>query len=190
MYKIFTLSVFSFIILSVASCDQSAKPEIDQANEAETLKNIAIQENFDFYKKDFKTWSNYFMHSEKLYWTCVEDNFTLRATGWKDLSQFVSTYMKENPVPDSDSLLKKDVVEDFQSEIGDKLAVVRYKKNHMMPDGKFKILLESRVFQKDGDQWKIICMTSAPGYATPKSSSNIFMHNRRTINLVFTYLIC
>ena len=85
--------------------------------------------------------------------------------------------MKENPIPDSDSLLKKDVVTDFQSEISDKLAVVRYKKNHMMPDGKFKILLESRVFQKDGENWKIIGMTSATRYSTPKSSPNIFMHN-------------
>jgi hypothetical protein len=93
------------------------------------LQKITIQENFDFYKKDFKTLSNHFIHSEKLYWTCVEDNVMLRATGWKDLSQFVSTYMKENPIPDADSLLKKDVVTDFQSEISDKLAVVRYKKN-------------------------------------------------------------
>ena len=143
----------------------------------ETFKSIARQENLDFYKKDLQAWSKHFLHSNSVYWICVEDDVTLRATGWDDLNQFVSQWMKDNPTPDSDTLLKQDTIDDFQVELSNGLAFVRYKKNHMMPDGKVKVLLESRTFKLVENEWKILGMTSAPGYTTPKSTANVFIHN-------------
>ncbi len=125
---------------------------------------------------NFAAWSKHFAHSEAVYWICVEDDVTLRATGWTDLEQFVSQYMKDNPVPDSDSLLKLDVVNDVHVQATGQLAFLRYKKLHRMPGGQSKTILESRVFQKDGEDWKIVSMISAPGYLTTNSSANVFTH--------------
>ena len=97
------LNIFLIAILAIAfsSCNQTNKVlPIDEKAETEVLKKIAKQENLDFYKKDLKTWANHFDHSEKLYWICVEDDVTLRATGWNDLNQFVAQWMKENPIPE------------------------------------------------------------------------------------------
>ncbi len=85
--------------------------------------------------------------------------------------------MKENPTPDSDSLFKLNTIEDFQVEQADHLAFVRYKNNRMLPNGKTKVFLESRTFQLMHNEWKILSMVSTPGYATSKSSTNIFVHN-------------
>jgi hypothetical protein len=160
-----------------ANCTQKKSPTNDNQKLYENFKSIATQENIDFYKKDLQAWSKHFLHSNAVYWICVEDDVTLRATGWDDLNQFVGGWMKENPIPDSDSLLKQDIIEDFQVELSNQLAFVRYKKNHKMPDGKVKILLESRIFKLDNNEWKILGMTSAPGYATAKSTANVFIHN-------------
>lgn len=169
------LAVFIFI----TSCNKKTdvKSVKTSSELKETFKSIVQQENIDFYKKDFQAWSKHFLHSNSVYWICVEDDVTLRATGWDDLNQFVSKWMKENPKPDSDSLLKQDTIDDFKVELSDELAFVRYKKNHLMPDGKIKVLLESRTFKLVENEWKILGLTSAPGYATPKSTANVFIHN-------------
>ncbi len=175
----FNIGILVVVIILFLSCNQNIKPEIlvDKKNLSDALKSIATQENLDFYKKDFQSWSKHFVHSNSVHWICVEDDITLRATGWEDLNKFVSTWMKENPIPDSDSLLKQDTIDDFQVDLSDSLAFIRYKKNHKMPDGKIKILLESRTFKLVDSEWKILGMTSAPGYSTPKSTPNIFIHN-------------
>jgi hypothetical protein len=173
----------NYLLLAATICLANCNPKSDSKSTTastelnETLKSIARQENLDFYKKDIQAWSNHFVHSNAVYWICVEDDVTLRATGWEDLNQFVSQWMKENPTPDSDTLLKQDTIDDFVVELSDGLAFVRYKKNHMMPDGKVKVLLESRTFKLVENEWKILGMTSAPGYTTPKSTANIFIHN-------------
>ncbi len=171
------ISLVLLTSILLTNCNEQKKPPIDEQKQQETFKKIATQENLDFYKKDLQSWSKHFVHSNSVYWICVEDDVTLRATGWDDLNQFVSIWMKENPVPDSDSLLKQDVIDDFKVELSDQLAFVRYKKNHKMPDGKVKILLENRTFKLIDNEWKILGMTSAPGYATVKSTTNIFIHN-------------
>jgi hypothetical protein len=156
----------------------TTKPEVEVAttNDAEVLKKIALQENADFYKKDVDKWGAHFVHEPGVSWICVEDDITLRATGWEDLQKFVGDWMKENPTPESDSLLKNTTLVDVQQEIGDKLAFVRFKKFTPAPNGGTKVTLESRTFKKVNGEWKIISMTSAPGYSNAKSTNNIFVH--------------
>jgi hypothetical protein len=171
--------IFLTVSIFLASCNSKTDTKLIATSPelTETFMSIARQENLDFYKKDFQAWSSHFLHSNAVYWICVEDDVTLRATGWDDLNQFVSQWMKDNPIPDSNTLLKQDTIDDFQVELSNGLAFVRYKKNHMMPDGKVKVLLENRTFKLLDNKWKILGMTSAPGYATPKSTANVFIHN-------------
>jgi hypothetical protein len=60
--------------------------------------------------------------------------------------------------------------------IADKLAFMRYRKNKFLPDGSSKMMLENRTFQRMDDGWKIIGMTSAPGYHSAGSEPNVFVH--------------
>jgi hypothetical protein len=173
----------SALLLMITSCQQTANSNAPAAQKgtdtavlARQLQAACVQENADFYKKDLAVWGRNFAHTPSVYWICVEDDVTLRATGWQDLEQFVGGWMKENPVPAPDSLLKKERIEDFQLELADKLAFVRFKKIRQRPGQPEQLLLENRTFQRINNEWKIIGMTSAPGYNSKGSNGNIFVH--------------
>jgi hypothetical protein len=173
--------IVSLVLLFVIGCKEKKQQpasvdEINKDSLTALFTAIAVKENTDFYKKDITAWSSHFAHTPSVYWICVEDDVTLRATGWDDLSQFVGSWMKQNPVPEADSLLKKEVIEDVQTVLGDKVAFLRYKKNKFMPDGSKKIMLENRTFELINNEWKIIGMTSAPGYNSKGSEPNVFIH--------------
>lgn len=165
----------------MGSCGQkqsSPAPDYNNAQVVDTLRAAVVQENKDFYKKDLAVWGRHFAHTPAVYWICVEDDVTLRAMGWKDLEQFVGGWMKENPVPVPDSLLQKDRIEEFHAQIADRLAFVRYKKTRFKEDGTPQTMLEQRTFEREPNGWKIIGMTSAPGYDSKGSTGNVFVHGK------------
>jgi hypothetical protein len=176
-YSIIAPLILLFIIGCKEKEQQTASVnELNKDSLTLLLTGIAGKENADFYKKDITAWSSHFAHTPSVYWICVEDDVTLRATGWDDLNQFVGSWMKQNPVPEADSLLKKEVIEDVQTVVGDKVAFLRYKKNKFLPDGSKKMMLENRTFELINNEWKIIGMTSAPGYNSKGSEQNVFIH--------------
>ncbi|TAH02141.1 MAG: hypothetical protein EAZ15_05840 [Sphingobacteriales bacterium] len=165
------------IIFFCASCVTKNKATLTPKTQKiiERLKLISNQENLHLYKKDSIEWRKHFVHSNSVFWIFVEEDVTLRAIGWNDLNQFISKWMKENPTPYSDIVLKHDTIQDFKVEIADKLAFVQYKKNHVI-DGKVKMLLQSRTFKLINNEWKILGFTSAVGYSTTNSTKNVFLH--------------
>jgi hypothetical protein len=169
-----------FVASFVSACAPSPAARtaaVDTVAISRTLRDVAANENRDFYRKDFAAWQTNFVHSDAVSWVCVEDEVTLRASGWSDVRTFVGDWMTANPAPDSAALTMRDTIQDFHAEIGDQLAFVRFKRPHLMPDGKVKLLIESRTFQRVDGAWKILGMTSAPGYLTPRSTPNVFTHN-------------
>jgi hypothetical protein len=181
MMKIWTVAVGTVVMVLLHSCQQPSAVQqpiaaADSLQTVDQLKKAVVQENIDFYKKDVAAWGRHFVHSPAVYWICVEDGVTLRATGWQDLQQFVHTWMKENPAPVSDSLLQKEQIADFQAQLADKLAFVRYKKIKTGANGQPQTILEQRTFQWQDSSWKIIGMVSAPGYNSKGSTDNVFVH--------------
>jgi hypothetical protein len=169
------ITVYYSIFFSYGCIETDVKQDAKQL--ATRFKQTIEQENLDFYKKDFAAWSKHFAQTESVYWTCVERDVTLRATGWNDLSQFVSQYMKENPTPDPDSLLKLARIEDFQIEVSNGIAFTRYKNYKKLADGSTQLVLENRVFQKINDAWKIVGLVSTPGDTSAGGSQNIYVHS-------------
>jgi hypothetical protein len=105
-------AIFLFIFSLFISCKQNTEAVSleDKTKIVENLKSIVINENADFYKKDLAAWGKHFLHSESVYWICVEDDVTLRATAWADLNKFVGDWMKENPILESNTALKQDII--------------------------------------------------------------------------------
>lgn len=172
MKKELVLLVFT-VFLGLTACNEKPQKSTEVSTETnEKLKSLVKQENDDFYKKDVKVWSNHFAHTPDVYWMCVEDDVTLRATGWNDLEKFVGDWMKENPNPEPAS----NTYDDFHSVVSGDLAFLRYKKSFKTKEGIAKTMLEHRTFQNIDGEWKVIGMTSAPGYDTKGSTPNIFMH--------------
>jgi hypothetical protein len=169
--------IFIVVLGLLFGCNQNKRTLDSKEKIVSVLKARALEENRAFYKKDSTAWNNCFLHSPSVYWVCVEDDVTLRANGWEDLKQFVASWMKDNPIPENDSIINKSTIEDFNVELDNEIAFVKYKKNQIMPDGLKKTILESRVFKLDKAEWKIVGLVSVPSYSTFKSSKNIFVHN-------------
>jgi hypothetical protein len=175
----FKLLLLLALVLSLVACQQQSSSQNNTVNTQELtqqLLTICKQETKDFYKKDLKAWSQHFSQSNTLSWLCVEEDVTLRANGWNDLNQFVTNYMKENPTPDSDSLLNLNTYQNVTLEQANDLVFLNYQLNQMTAKGTYKLIRETRTFKKENNQWKILSLTSAPGYNTANSSNNVFVH--------------
>lgn len=146
-------------------------PKQDEAVILQVIEN----ESRAFYKKDHSAWANFYIHSPKVHWVCVETDITLRADGWDDLSKFVADWMQDNPEPmdyDGANFQNSDV----QMTINGDLAFVSMKSSNTQPDGSLRQLIGSRTMLRENGQWKILSMTSYPSDTPEGSTGNVYVH--------------
>lgn len=178
-FPAFALAILA-ISASLQFCSSPNPQPVDQPvtdpkqDEAAILKAIE-NESREFYKKDHAAWANYFVHSPKVHWVCVEAGVTLRADGWDDLSQFVAGWMKDNPEPmDYDKADFRN--SDVQVTIHGDLAFVTMKSSNIQPDGSLRQLIGSRTLLRENGVWKILSMTSYPSDSPEGSTGNVYVH--------------
>ena len=172
------LSLFLiFAAICLQSCQDNPKEmnALNQSHEENLILAEIENESRDFYKKDHLAWSSHYVHTPEVFWACVEKDVTLRASGWQDLSQFVATWMKNNPEPiDYDAA--KFQLTDVQLTISGDLAFATMKSSNIQPDGSLRTLNGNRTMKKINGEWKILSMTSYPNDSPEGSSKNIYVH--------------
>ncbi len=160
------------LILIMVQCIPPRSNDADQA----LILSVVENESRDFYKKDHTAWSRHYVHSPKVHWVCVEQDVTLRANGWDDLSRFVSDWMQANPEP-IDYKQANFMLTDVQITISGDMAFVSMKSSNIQPDGKPRHLIGSRTMLRENGEWKILSMTSYPSDSPKGSSANVYVHN-------------
>jgi ketosteroid isomerase-like protein len=163
-------------LLALPNCSPS-NADNSQQSPAEEKAILALieQESRDFYQKNHQAWSQNYIHSPKVHWVCVEQNVTLRANGWEDLSKFVADWMKENPEPMD---YKKAQFKNTEAKIsiqGD-MAFVTFRGSNIQPDGSKRLTIGSRTLLKEAGKWKILSMTSYPSDSPAGSTPNVYLH--------------
>ena len=163
--------------IGLQSCqDQQASPgDSALAQEKEAMLAVIENESRDFYKKDHAAWSSHYVQTPEVFWVCVEQEVTLRASGWEDLSQFVATWMTENPEP-IDYEAAQFSLSDINISMSGDLAFVSMKSSNIQPDGTLRTLNGSRTMKKINGGWKILSMTSYPNDSPEGSTPNIYLH--------------
>lgn len=169
-----------FLILAATwlqSCKDNPKEikEVYQSHEEKLILAEIENESRDFYKKDFLAWSNHYVHTPEVFWACVEKDVTLRASGWQDLSQFVASWMKNNPEP-IDYYAARFQLTDVQITISGDLAFATMKSSNIQPNGSLRTLNGNRTMKRINGEWKILSMTSYPNDSPEGSSNNIYLH--------------
>jgi hypothetical protein len=146
-----------------------------QSSEQKAIMQAIEGESRAFYQKDHTAWSEYYVQGPEVFWACVEEAVTLRASGWADLSQFVSAWMKDNPEPvDYDAAEFRHT--DIHMTIHGSLAFVSMRSSNIQPDGKLRTLNNSRTMQNVDGRWKILSMVSYPNDVPQGSTPNVYVH--------------
>lgn len=186
MFRNYIIGFFTAgIVLTAAGCTASANEENSNRStivaSAATTDSLAIMkaietETRNFYKKDHPAWSNSYVQSPQLFWLCVERGITLRASGWNDLSQFVAEWMKANPVPMIYENLNF-VIKNVHITRQGNMAFVTMEGSNLEEDGKtVRNTRGNRTLVKEGNDWKILSMTSYPSDAPAGSTANVYVH--------------
>lgn len=167
--------LFSFLFI-LGACGQ--KPKVAAIADEQPLILKTIEgETRAFYNKNHADWSRYYLNSPKVQWVCVEQDVTLRANGWNDLSQFVQQWMKENPEPMNYEAAQFKT-ENVQLTVQDSMAFVSMTGSNIQPDGSLRKTVGTRTLLKQNGEWKILSMTSYPNDAPRGSTTNVFIHGK------------
>ncbi|PIF00775.1 MAG: hypothetical protein CR994_03725 [Maribacter sp.] len=128
--------------------NQKINPELEKQAILERLNN----ETKDAFQRDYEAWTKNWVHDpsiSKVYMNFVDSTFS-ESIGWKEISQFVKTFIEEHPEPEPvPKLLDKINVRLYGNG-----AWVTYRQQ----DSLRGIKRETRLMEKVNGEWKIAGM--------------------------------
>ena len=136
---------------------QLINPELEKQAILERLNN----ETKDAFQRDYEAWTKNWVHdpsTSKVYMNFVDSTFS-ESIGWKEISQFVKTFIEEHPEPEP------------VPKLLDKINVRLYKNGawvtYEQQDSIRGLKRETRLMEKINGEWKIAGMqTTIYGFET------------------------
>ncbi|MEL6810157.1 MAG: hypothetical protein AAFP76_02355 [Bacteroidota bacterium] len=169
--KIRYLLLTLLFLFTIASCKENQETKVDGKIEQELnpeLEKQAILERLnnetkDAFQRDYEAWTKNWVRDEsisKVYINFVDHTFS-ESIGWKEISQFVKTFIEEHPEPEP------------IPELLDKIDVRLYKNGawvtYEQKDSIRGLKRETRLMEKVEGEWKIAGMqTTIYGFETDK----------------------
>ncbi|MGS2740882.1 hypothetical protein [Sinomicrobium sp. M5D2P17] len=168
------LSLFTLLILLFTiSCKENEKSKMDEKGyqevnfekEKKAILERLNTETKDAFQRDYEAWTKNWVHDptiSKVYMNFADSTFS-ESIGWKEISQFVKTFIEEHPEPEPiPKLLDKIDVRLYGNG-----AWVTYEQQ----DSIRGLKRETRLMEKVNGQWKIAGMqTTIYGFETDKSN--------------------
>lgn len=158
------LTLFIFVSCSekkefetkVTACEQ-INPELEKQAILDRLNN----ETKDAFQRDYEAWTKNWLHDpsiSKVYMNLVDSTFS-ESIGWKEISQFVKTFLEEHPEPEP----VPELLEKINARLYGKGAWVTYEQL----DSLRGLKRETRLMEKINGEWKIAGMqTTIYGFET------------------------
>lgn len=144
MLKSITTFVFLLClpILSFSQDGKMTKPSKDVV----AIKDVIKQETAAFWNRDYKAWSDTWIQESHIVWTAATQDGVRQYKGWDDWSAEVKRFIKENPKPDKDNILRGEwVVRVYGTGAW----------ASFIQDWNGSISKETRILEKQDGQWKI-----------------------------------
>lgn len=132
--------------------DGSVIEQIDPESEKQAILDRLNNETKDAFQRDYKAWTKNWVHdpnASKVYINFVDSTFS-ESIGWKEISQFVKTFLEEHPEPEP------------VPELLDKINVRLYGNGawvtYEQQDSIRGLKRETRLMEKMNGEWKIAGM--------------------------------
>lgn len=153
---IFTFSVFLF----TTSCEEIKKPEVEKIvtqtvdieQEEKAILETLNNETKAAFQRDYETWQEKWVHDSnitKIYVDFPENTFS-ESLGWKEISQFVKTFLEEHPEPEP----VPELLDEIDVRLYGNGAWVTYEQQDSIRGRK----RETRLMEKVNGEWKIAGM--------------------------------
>jgi hypothetical protein len=133
-----------------------------QADE-EAIKKVLLAETDRFFARDFEGWASTFVQVPAAVqsWNNADGSNTFRL-GWSTISARIREFMKGTPAPDQTPMWR----ENFTFRHYGNAAFVTFDK--WLGDRKTaKPIHEVRVVEKQGNEWKIVCVVAMMDHVKP-----------------------
>jgi len=160
MFQKITITFYAILLTFTFGCRESMRsaeaitnsPKETIAKEKTAILNVLNDETAAAFNRDYDTWKKFWIHEKYVTKTYMnfEDNSLTETLGWKEVDDFVRTYIEEHPEP---APLPKPL-ETIDVRVYGNGAWVDYRQT----DPNLGLKRESRLMEKSDGQWKIAGM--------------------------------
>ncbi len=138
---------------------QAQSSVFNEAVETEKIMKVIEAETRSFYKRDYESWKNFYIHASYAFQAWNNGDGTVDAkTGWAAVDSGIGNYIKTYPVaPDGSShpvVLRKNMITKFYSDTVAYLLWDQY--NSDQAAQLFQYSKEMRLMEKQNGEWKIV----------------------------------
>lgn len=149
-------------VLLLLYCQNKAQAQSSVFNEAaemEKIMKVIGGETSSFYKRDYESWKNYYIHTNYAFQAWNNSDGTVDAkTGWAAVDSGIGNYIKANPVAPGGSshplVVRKNMITKFYSDTVAYLLWDQY--NSDQASQLFQYSKETRLMEKQHGEWKIV----------------------------------
>ena len=144
--------IFITLIISVSGCVNSPNDVVDFETEKIAIQETINGETEAAFSRDYEGWKSKWIHEPSLTKTYINfsDSTFTETLGWKEIDDFVRTYIEEHPEPDP---LPK-LIDDIEVRLYGTGAWVSFEQ----VDKVRGLKRETRLMEKIDGQWKIAGM--------------------------------
>jgi len=138
--------------------NEIVESKLEKEKESEIIKQVISKETKSFFERDYEEWSKYWIKEENAFRAGNGPDSTYVLYGWKNISNYVNKYDENLYNKNDDSKYSNPKRKNFEIKFNSAhSAYVKWDQyNFVRNENKYYLSKESRLMQKEEDQWKII----------------------------------
>lgn len=139
-------SITTFIILLCLPILTFSQSDMKPSKDVVAIKALIKAETAAFWSRDYKAWSDKWIQEPHVIWTAATQEGVRQYRGWDEWSAEVKRFIKENPKPEQDNILRGK----WEIRVYGTGAWVSF-----IQDWKGNMSRETRILEKQDGKWKI-----------------------------------
>lgn len=167
---------FLFQSCNNTTTEQTSAATFDEAKEMEKIMQVIEGETSSFYKRDYESWKNFYIHTHYAFQAWNNGDGTIDAkTGWAAVDSGIGNYIKTYPVEPGGSshpvVLRKNMITKFYADTVAYLLWDQY--NSDQAGRQFQFSKELRLMEKQNGEWKIVNVSAFWDYRNAVPADNL-----------------
>lgn len=167
---------FLFQSCNNITAEQASGTTFDEAKEMEKIMKVIEGETSSFYKRDYESWKNFYIHADYAFQAWNNGDGTIDAkTGWAAVDSGIGNYIKTHSVGTGSSshpaVLRKNMITKFYADTVAYLLWDQYNSDQTAQE--FQFSKEVRLMEKQNGEWKIVNVSAFWDYKNFVSAESL-----------------